>query len=425
MKSRNLLLASMALFATFACSKEDGIDTEKPSADTNYFNIVWCASDVSSTPSYVQALTDLTSGTIDGTKAFETPSVRSAYTFTSSDGRYLYNYNYGGGTFNKYKVNGGTRYSEEGNVLDLSIALGSPHGRCSKLNDKLASAHNIVPEPQYSADGKTYTYTKSTLRLAIIDLENMTFLKDGIKQIELPRNAYDEAENTYVWRVHMPIIQGDKIYYGIARSRALASDPASRDKSKGQAGVLVLDFPSFENPQIIETGLPSVGDTYGFRSPAMFAYGGQGANKDDMFQLSMSQSHILKIKDGAYDDSYVFDLKAALGSSDDIKTAGWHYVGNGIGYVPFGLDNGGENNWGLARVDLNTKTAVKLNIPENMDMWEYQSARLVDNTLYMAICPANGHGHIYLFDTTSTSPDGFVKGAELLGSAGSYYAGVF
>ena len=425
MKSKNLLLGSMALFTAFACSKEDGVNTDIPSTDATFFNIVWCASDEGSTPSYVQALTDLKTGTIDGTKAFETPSVRSAYTFTSSDSKYLYNYSYGGGTFNKYQVNGGNSYTEIGSALDLSTAIGSVYGRCSQLNDQYASAHNIVTEPQYSEDGTTYTYTKATLHLAIVDLENMTIKQNGIKEIELPRSAYDEAENTYVWRVHMPKIQGDKIYYGIARARALASDPSKKDKSKGQAGVLVMDYPSFENPKIIETGIPTLGDTYGFRSPAMFAYGGQGANKDDLFQLSMSNSHILKIKDGAYDDSYVFDLQKALGSSDKIKTAGWHYVGNGIGYVPFGLDNGGENNWGLARVDLNTKTAVKLNIPENMDMWEYQSARLVGNTLYMAICPVDGDGHIYLFDTTSTSPDGFTKGAELLGAADAYYAGIF
>ncbi len=423
MKSRNLFLGAFALFATFSCTKDDSIDESKTPVGEDLYNIVWCASDENNTPSYVQSLSDLSSGIIDGSKAFETPSERSAYTFTSSNGQYLYNYSYGGGTFNKYAVKGGNRYTQVGPQLSTTDAIGSAYGRCSKLSDKFASAHNVVTTPQFTNGGATYSHTKAELKIAIIDLEEMAIV--DFKTIELPRNAYDEAENTYVWRVHMPVIQGDKIYYGIARSRASASDPNNRDKSKGRAGVLVMDYPSLENPQILQTGLDVDGDTYGFRSNAMFPYGGNGANKDDMYQLSMSKSHILKIADGKYDDSYVFDLKAALGSSDEIKAAGWHYVGNGIAYVPFGLDNGGENNWGLARVDLNTKTAVRLNIPNNMDMWEYQSSRLEGDTLYMAICPANGDGHIYMFDINSTSADGFTLGAKLLGAAGAYYAGVF
>ncbi len=423
MKKTKLIISAFALISLFSCEKK-GTPEPTPSGD-RVFNIVWCASDEGTTPSYVQGVTDISQGTIDGSQGFETPSVRSAYTFTSDDGKYLYNYSYGGGTFNKYAVNGGVNYTSVGAQLSLTDAIGSAHGRCSKINDKYASAHNIVTTPIFDEDGETYLYTKSELKFVIIDLEEMVI--DQFKTVELPRNAYDIAENTYVWRVHMPYILNDKVYFGIARSRASASDPSSSDKSKAKAGVLILDYPSFENPKIVETTLPTEGDTYGFRSRPIYAYGGTGANKDDLYQLSMTSSHILKIKDEKYDDSYVFDLQSALGSSYRIDAAGWHYVGNGIGYVPFEEDSkvvDGEN-WGLARVDLNTRTAIRLNIPSNMDFWEYQSSHLANDILYMTICPVDGNGHIYMFDINSTSADGFTKGAELKGAAASYFAGIF
>ncbi len=424
MKKRTLLFGAFALLGTISCDKNDTPENPTLPADGKLFNVVWCASDEGSTPSYAQALSDLTTGEIDGSKGFETPSVRSAYTFTSSDGVHLYNYSYGAGTFDKYVVKGGASYESVGIQLSLTDAIGSAYGRCSYLTDELASAHNIVTTPQYSSDGTTYTYTKSELRFAIIDLKEMVIKET--KTVELPRNAYDIAENTYVWRVHMPYIQGDKIYFGIARGRAKADDPTSRDGTKGRAGVLIMDYPSYANPTIIETAMDTDGDTYGFRSRPLYSYGGTGSNKDDLYQLSMTKSHILKITNGQYDNSYVFDLKTALSSSYDIAAAGWHYVGNGIGYVPFREEKGDDgNNWGLARVDLNSKTAIRLNIPSNMDMWEYQSSRLEGTTLYMAICPVDGSGNIYMFDTTSTSPDGFKLGATIKGAADAYYAGVF
>ncbi len=423
MKTRNFLVGAFALFALVSCDNSSTDGPEDPQAETLY-NVVWCASDEGSTPSYAQALTDLMTGEIDGGRGFETPSTRSAFTFTSTDGKFLYNYSYGGGTFDKFAVSGGVNYTSVGSQLSTTDAVGSAYGRCSKLSDQFASVHNIVTTPMYNADGTVYEYTKSEMKIAILDLENM--LISTTKSIELPRNAYDIAENTYVWRTHMPLIQGDKIYYGIARGRALASDPTKRDGTKGRAGVLIFDYPSFENPRIVETGLSVDSDTYGYRSLPIYAYGGSGASRNDVYQLTMTNTHILKISNGVYDDSYVFSLKQALNSAYDITATGWHYAGNGIGYVPFNENKDDEGNyWGVARVDLNTKTAIRMNMPTNLDLWYYQSARLVGNNLYMAICPVDGDGNIYKFDVTQASADGFTVGAAIKGGADSYYAGVF
>ena len=70
------------------------------------------------------------------------------------------------------------------------------------------------------------------------------------------------------------------------------------------------------------------GSTNGYRTPV--------AHKNEageIYQLvsSGSKVQIAKIKNGAYDASFNFDLQA---KNSAIKASnGWFYVGNGIGYV--------------------------------------------------------------------------------------------
>ena len=125
---------------------------------------------------------------------------------------------------------------------------------------------------------------------------------------------------------------------------------------------------------------------------------------------------MLKISNGDYDNSYVMDLSALLGV--EIGSNGWFYVGNGIGYLPYydkALGNSAAAGaWSVARIDLYNKSVVKLNVPQNLWLQQYQySITGEDGKFYMALAPVTGEGHIYMFDPTSTSADGFEKGATL------------
>ncbi len=43
----------------------------------------------------------------------------------------------------------------------------------------------------------------------------------------------------------------------------------------------------------------------------------------------------------------------------------------------------------------------------------------------MALAPVGAEGYVYMFDPSSTSPDGFTTGAKLQGAAGQFYIGIF
>ena len=106
-------------------------------------------------------------------------------------------------------------------------------------------------------------------------------------------------------------------------------------------------------------------------------------------------------------------------------------MGNGIGYIPFyDADQGIGSDaaaWGVARIDLYNNSVVRLNLPNNLWLQQYQSGVLGnDGLFYMALAPLGGSGYIYMFDPASTSANGFTLGAaiETLDSS-SAYLGVF
>ena len=165
------------------------------------------------------------------------------------------------------------------------------------------------------------------------------------------------------------------------------------------------------------------GSTQGYRTPVMHV-----DSKNDIYQITAAPSHILKITNGDYDNAYDFDLSAAL--SMNAGALGWFYVGDGIGYVPFyDIDRGSGSDvaaWGVARIDVYNKTAVKLNLPENLWLYQYQNGVVEDGIFYMAIAPLGGEGNIYMFDVTSDSPDAFTLGARIKTiDTSSAYLGVF
>lgn len=339
--------------------------------------------------------------------------------YSSPDGKYLYNLAYGLGSITKYETYSTTApYYKELKTLDLRKDMGQ-HPRWRVINEKTALLYTIIPDHRKEND--QYKESLSSLRIMRIDLENFTVV--NTKDILLPKEQVSGVDNIFVNRVDSPIIVGDKVYIGVSKQGYNGTKVVSTRNYP--VSTIVMDYPSFDNVKIISSDLGK-GQAYGYRSPAYFEYNGS------VYHNSMNDTKIFKITNGAYDNGYDFDLAKALGI-EKVDGTGIFYVGNGIAYMPFydaskgsGSDSKNFNKtWSIARVDLNTKTAIKMNVPNELWLWYYQSAKVVNGKLYVAICPLDKDGNIYIFDPAKADANGFEKGATLKVAGDSFYTGAF
>ncbi|WP_111447004.1 hypothetical protein [Breznakibacter xylanolyticus] len=415
-----LLMMSLAMGAV-ACSDDDANDNAS-SAEGKQFHVALAVGSDSQSQTYVQSLTDLTTGDVSfNGYGFEVPSTRTARIYASNDGGSLYNLDYGGGRIYKYTAGGGQVYTkvEETNV---QYAVGSVHPRWTKINEEYALLHNIVTENLYDDNGN-YLRTKATAYLVSIKLADMSM--GSVEQFEVPYDATEAAAGNYVMRIDAPVVANGKAYYGLAKRRYNASTGAAVSATYTNTQTLVVDFPSLANPTLISTSIAK-GATNGYRTPASHV-----DEQGDIYQIltvpnKSYETSILRIRNGAYDESFNFNLSKLLG--ENTISNGWFYVGNGIGYVPYANSDKGalaDPVWSVARVDLKKGTAVKLNLLEGLWLQQYQYSVAQDGKFYMAIAPKGEAGHIYVFDVTSESPDGFTKGAAIQTGADAYYIGIF
>lgn len=409
-------------------STGDDNGSTNPSGTRQYFNLAVGIDVESSTgATYVAAYNSLSSPELNisfNGWGYEVPSVRTARVYAANDGKTLYNLSYGGGTISKFSVFGGQSYSED-KVLDISLAMGTNNPRWTKVSEQHALLHNVTTKHQF--DGDNYTYTNTTGILTAIDLPSFSIITDynptGGATFNFPRTEEDDRLNLHVWRIDAPVVLNGKAYYGLNKRIYDANTDTNISTSDYSASTLVVDFPSLQNPKII-TSAVAKGSTQGYRTPVAHA-----DEKNDIYQVTAAPSHIVKIANGDYDDSYDFNLSTALGMN--VGTNGWFYVGNGIGYLPFydaDLGNGSDvAAWGVARIDLYSKTAVRMNLPANLWLQQYQYGVLGnDGLFYMALAPLGGEGKIYMFDPSNTSADGFTTGATIQPiNRTSAYLGIF
>ena len=415
--SKSLLLSATLAGSLFmSCDSDDGPKEEIPVGKQEFYNVAFGVGSVGNSATFVQAFPDIADGEISFKgEGFEVPSVRTARIYGSPSGKYLYNLSYGGGMLYKYEVKGASNYVqlEETNV---QIAMGTAYPRWKVINENDALVHTINTENIYEND--VYTHTEATAVLQRVELANLSLAEKS--ELTIPKTE----DNLHIWRIDNPTIQGGKAYYGVAKR---GYDPNTDERvypDDYKATTLVVDYPSLENPKLLESEVAQ-GSTYGYRAPVYHT-----DEMGDIYHLTANPAKLIKIKNGAYDNTYELDLSSALGMAQ-VAANGWFYVGNGIAYVPYSDATVGDawdqaTPWGVARVDLYNKTAVKLNMPKNLWMWYYQSGVLgKDGKFHMAIAPLGEKGNIYSFDPKSTSPDGYVKGAELDSGADSFYIGVY
>lgn len=420
-KMNKMMLGACLLLSVTACTKEESNVDAPVNGTETLFNVVLSTSTEGNTETYVQALSDLSGGEISfNNYGFEVPSTRTARVFASQDGKVLYNLNYGGGTIMKFNVAGGQSYyqTHETNVAPM---VGTEYPRWTVLNDENALVHNVTTENIFTdASNQTsgYLYTEATATIVDVNLSDMSL--GACESFIIPTSDIDKENNHFIFRIDAPVIANGKAYYGVAKRKLNQNNPDEQIKKiVYPATTLVVDYPSLKNPKVIESAVAN-GSTYGYRIPV--------AHQDERGEVyQITASHLLKLNNGRYDDNYVFNLSEAAGSQ--VSALGWFYVGNGIGYATYYDTEKGSSElaaaWGVLRVDIYNKTAIKMNTPSGLYLHQYQYAKVLDGMVYMALCPVGGEGNIYIFDSSKANADGFEVGAKLKTGAGASYIGVF
>lgn len=397
-----LFFSALMLFAV-SCSDDDDPNNQEPEENTPRVFHIAARFDGKDSEVYMAAVEDLTKGSLSFKgNGYALNPVRSARVFTDDLG-WVYVFDYGGGYLQKFSYNNGsyTKVKE----LDVAPVMGGiPHVRPWKINEETILIHNIIARDiEDEGNGINKAADMYVTRMEI----PLVAIADIMETWTIPAEAWDLEGKAYVFRVDAPTVLGDKIYYGVGRRALDANIPLTGMHT------IVLDYPSLTNPRYIRSDKGD-GNTNGYRGSNMHAYDGYvyQANR----ALEGNATMILRLKDGVYDDSWAFDVTAALGEA--FNTNNWYHAGGGICYMSAQFPNAGDENnqWGVVRIDLNNQTAIKMNVPMS-NLFGYQNGVSIDGQFYMAVSPVGSAGEsdpfVYIFDIESTDPNAFTTGLEL------------
>lgn len=354
-------------------------------------------------------------------------SNRTARLQASADGKYLYNIQYtgaDGGVFNKYTVGGGNNFTEVGSPVNTAPYVGTSP-RWVKVSEQVGVAVNvkdIVNVFEGEGENAEFKGIKGTAVVLAIDLENPRIV--GTKEFELALSPEEQAAGYHIFRLDAPVLNkaGDKLMIG-TWMRKYEPGTTTTDRTSPRLGTktVIVDYPSLENPRIISSSV-ATGDNSGYRSPMSYV-----ADDGQIYQATHRElegtggSRFIRInQQSEFDNSYDFSLDAALGVTDSyIET--WRYAGNGIGYVIYSV--GGEGGY-IAQINLNQRTATKMNIPngEELDFGQYQGIAVDGDLVYIAVTGVSLDGNIYVFNSKTGEMS---VGARLINKAGNRYIGVY
>lgn len=354
-------------------------------------------------------------------------SNRTARLQASSDGKYIYNIQYtgaDGGIFNKYQVLGGKQFTEVNSAVNTAPYVGTSP-RWNKVNESVGIAVNVKDIVNvFDGEGADATFNgiKATAVVLVLDLENPRII--GTEEFELALSPQEQAQGYHIYRMDSPVLnkEGDKLLIGTWMRKfipgtIIVDAAASRLNTK----MVVVDYPSLRNPKVISSDL-ATGDNSGYRSPMSHL-----SNDGQIYQATHRElagtggSRIVRINQNSeYDNTYDFSLDSALGITDSyIET--WCYVGDGVGFVIYSV--GGKGGY-VARVDLNARTATKMDIPndDTLDFGQYQSIAVHGDDVFIAVSEIGLDGQLYVFNKKTGAMS---LGAKLLNKAGNRYIGVY
>lgn len=397
-----------------AACDDDNTPTPNNSGTGRIFNIAADVEIDTDQGIYIAPTTTLKDGKMTFVNnGMELYSVRSARVMAGNN--FVYNLDYGGGKLYQFENHMDAKHYIPKKQLDVSLALdGETYVRPTMVADNTILIHTVTTTTDEVSNKVT-----ATMRVIAVQIPEMT-IRTIMDPFVIPDTDWDTNEKRYINRVDCPVIAAGKVYYGVSRSSTY------KDPVPPNTGVhtIVLDYPSLENPKYIRSSIAN-GATNGYRGTSSLFIDGY------IYQVNQATdgaaTTIVRLKDGKYDDTYSFDISAASGVLNSYANS-WYYAENGIAYMPIrdnNLYNQGDNNpngkgneYTVLRIDLNSKTATKLNVPWS-NLFKYQSGIADDGKFYMAICPNPSIGgevqkaHVYAFDINSSSPDAFSTGIEL------------
>lgn len=361
-------------------------------------------------------------------KGYNLRSTRTQQVFSSHNGSVVYVYDQGTGELSKLKpAVGSTEVYTEIGKIDTKAALDNVTGNIRLIDDNTAVLYRIISNvTTATVNGEINTTVTSTAVIAKVDLQNLAVNAAETKKFNLPV-ATTSSTILYVSGLGAPILANGKLYFGVAKDEVFRNSGKRTTYSNYPATSLVVNYPAFDGGNLTTNG-----NTNGATARPSHIYGlSYGVYNNSLYHTTI-EGKVLKITNDSYDSSYVLDLATAAGITESITVTGFFYVNNGIAYANYspvndkgravGYDNAAS---GVLRIDLNAKTAVKLNVPAKLWLNFYQAAKVHNGKLYMALCPTNTKGNIYIFDPTKTDANGFEKGAALEALGGALYLGVF
>ncbi len=435
---KSVFLSGMLVFAA-SCKKKTDPEPESFDTSTRIYHVALAVDPDDQSSTFFQQVSDFSSAGPDidfSAAGFQLASTRTARPYSSPNGQFVYSYDYLGGQVYSYRANpGGSSNYTLIDQVNPTAAIGTASARFTKVSDDACLLHIVNTTPGTAAgvvrnENGTFLRIKnkvSFIRISTNITTGEVLMGSPVVHEDVLLDAADAQSGIFISRIDAPVVSNGKVYYGFARAQKDTANLGAANVSSYKpvdANILVMDYPSFANPVVIRSN-KAEGNTNGYRTP--MAHVNESGEVYQLVSVNGKATKILKMSNGSFDSNYEFNLSALVGKNT--YADGWFYVGNGIGYVPFldtDLGTTSTNNYSLARVDLNSNTAVVLNLPANLWFRQYQNSVVANGKFVMAIVPSGADGNFYLFDPASSSPDAYEVGAKIKSrGAGTAYIGVF
>lgn len=371
---------------------------------------------------------------------FESP--RTSRIQASADGKYLYDIQYtgaDGGIFQKFRVEGEGKYLKEGNEVNAAIILGTSP-RWVKSAEGVGIGVTVKADTAvYTGKFPTVTFgsIKSTAKVATLNLDNPSIMNTA--EFEIPFTAEQLAQGYSIGRIDVPIINQakNKVYIGCNISKVDPNKVPTLERPRGSsvdvvtwpsdaaniAGTvtLVLDYPSLKNPKVIWSDRSKYGNN-GYRT--MIQYIGDDGHVYQATGVNTTgYPHILRIDKNTndYDNTYLFDLSKALGTTGIAGIKAWKYLKDNKAFVMYDIDKTGGY---LALIDLTAMTATKIktDYETKLNFDQHQSIAVSGDFVYVPLTPVSEAGNLYVINWKTGEVN---KGAKLANGTGHRYIGAY
>ena len=444
MKKNLLSAAILGVALTFASCKDDGANPEggETPVTREFISLTASIPDETGTAgnggtmayaiTHAQAIDPNFSVNIYQ-NGFGLRSARTARVQASEDGTELYNIQYtgeDGGVFNKYLVKGAKDYQDTNQELDLSDIVGTSP-RWTKAAENIGIGVHLTGSTtvtEGAAPNHVFKYTRGKVRIAVIDLKDARV--PNSTEFDFPFTAELEAQGYSVGRIDVPVLNEakTKIYIGCNVSKidpkklsyTAAGLPTWANDAAGRTlgtTTLVVDYPSLQNPKLIYSTVSKT-NNHSYRTMTQYV----GADGHVYQATATGGKDILRISKATneYDNSYHFNLDAALGLTDT-RIQAWRYIKDGVGLVLYNIAGKGGY---IAMVDLNAKTATKIanDYEAGLDFGQFQNLAVSGDFIYVPLTPTGEAGKLYVINWKTRE---VTKGASLTGQSGSSYLGSY